>query len=266
MAEKYIVKKKPLWWVLIGFIIVILIAMVFIQSLREQKWFALAISALVKSFPFGDSVFKLVCQAIGRINGVAPNIYSLVYDKKQPDPMTVVLFLNQLAKLLYSAALLDLFKELCHLLLGADKNGESKDKIKYFFSTFIAVILSSLAGGMILAAVQSFFGLFWSIVLSILIILGTLVAGILIAYHKYSSGKTSFLYVVIKYFLLNSLIILGNSFIILLVLGALQEGVSLGWAVGSLSGAMVILLMLVGLSLAVDSVFPTKKYEIRERR
>ncbi len=259
MTEYEVKYKKPLWATLVSLIVVILIGLIVISSLREQNWFSVIIKALAKSMPFGNAVLKAVCMVIERINGVVPSIASGIQSG-----MTAGAFFRNLVKLLFTGVMLDLFKELCKLLLGADKSGNARDRILYFVSTFIAVILSTLAAGIILAAIDSFIGPGWSLAVEILICLGTLAAGILVALSKYASG--GLIYIGLKYVLLNSLITLANCFIIMLVLGALQEGISLGVFAGSMSLALLILIMMVGLSLAVDSVFPSKRIEVRERR
>lgn len=254
--SKYVeVRKKPaLWFIFISIILVIIFGSVVITEAREQNWLILAIQAAVDAFPFGVLLLQIEAAILDSLTGLAQLHLN--------NPSSFNIF-HELIKLLFCGVLLDLFKELCKILLGADEKGTRKEKTKYFFSTLLAVFLCTLAAEIIVAAIESTLGAGWSLALEIIICLVTVVAGIFIAIGKYSL-KSGFLYAGVKYLLLNTLLVEFYGIMVMIILDSIQRG-AFEWLKLGIPTILLLLIVLVGISVMVDSVFPSPKYEIRTR-
>jgi hypothetical protein len=201
--------------------------------------------AVVDAFPFGRTLFNLAGQAIEIASGVAT-----LYNPAARN----INFLHELIKLLFSAVMLDLLKELCKMFLGADSSGDPKAKGKYVFSTLLAVVLSTLAAGIIYQAIETNIASGWSLTIEILFFIGILVAGVFVFLSKFSL-KESILYGIAKYLVLNSLIIELYGFFILVIFESIQEGITLQWILFYGGAVFGFLVAIIVLSYMMDKVF-----------
>ncbi len=256
MRKYEVTYKKPLWAILISIIVFILIGTVILNVAREESWILVIIEALVNAFPFGPLLQKIMAKGIEVFTGVTP-LFNVANRN--------INYFHEFIKLLISAVFLDFFDAACKMLLHTDADTRPKTRLKNFVCKCIAVILSTLAAGIIHRLIESSLGYGWSLTIEIVICIAVVVAGIFIFLSRFSV-KESLLWGLAKYILVNALIVELYGFFLLVIFGSIQEGLAFKWMMLYGGTALLFLGIIVALSLMLDSVEPSPKVKVRRIR
>lgn len=270
--QRVYVRKTSATRLLVTIVIVIIVAGVLTKSFADSGFFLEMLKGLLKAIPFSDKCLELCVDFAEKMFGFK----ALTVPKAEP--VTAIGIANDVVKSIFAAVLFELMKTLCAVVFGADKKGTVGQRVKYLFTTMLASVLAAVAAGVVMSAMNSlvpdpsknisegteFWSAFWGWFLTIFFGAGSAVAGYFLAKVVYKTGK-ALLASFAKYILMNWLTIMFNYLFITLFLLLLNANYFQPMVAAS-GTWIVLMLILIGISMALDTVLEPDKNTIYTRR